>query len=303
MSANVTAGTRPLHIRGFKEAILTQSTIERDFGATIARRMTTDQIQEEFIWFSGVATAQKRREGGRVFYDIVSAPKRKTFITEEWSIGVEFTKKALRTDQSGMLKRASKAMGLSHYNSHQRMIADIINNGTSSSYLGIDGVALFSASHITGTGTFSNLSTQAATSPDSIKQMLVDLGLHLTYKDEPWIRSGGGYNAVYHINQELEMAEILESVLKAQELSNTKNVIGMSPSGSIKWNEGNPFLTDTNAITLIPAGEKNPIFFLVGEEMDVIEIPTSDFTIKYGSNRDETVGWIGAWGVQHNIGA
>lgn len=298
---NTTGGTGPAHLRGFHSAIIIQSDKMPDYSRYIAKVMTTDQIAEEILWLSGLATAQKRRESGSVFYDSLSVPKRKSFTTEEWSIGVEMSGKMIRTDQTGKLKRMATEFARSHYNSRQRMVADIINFGTTAGYTGIDGVVLFSASHPSASSTFSNLSTQASIGPDMIAQMLADVHGHLTWKDEPFIPDGGDYWAVYHPAQEFAVGEALSSTLKAHELSNTKNMLGSLSAGTVKaMPRGHPFLVDTNALTLIPAN--TPIFRLVGQEMETRITETEDFTTKYGSNRDETTGWTMPHGVQHNLG-
>lgn len=298
---NVTAGTLPLHLRGFKAAIETWPKDMPDHASRLVNPMTTDQLGETLLWVSGLPRALRIREGQGVPFAQLSVPKYKAFYTAIYAIAVELTDKWMETNQSDRMKNVGAMMGRSQYYARQRTIFGILDNITSSSFNGIDGVPLGSASHPTKTGTFSNISTPETLSPGALKQMTVDAALHKTWQDEPWEQTFG-WTLFTHTNLRPDAWEILESTLTAQEMSNTKNYL--ASAAGITGLVTTQYLSDTNAFTLVPNGSDNPLFELKRGGIKVAHIPgTIDFTEQWASKADYTVGWRGAWGVQTNAGA
>jgi hypothetical protein len=298
---NTTASTLPLHLRGFKEAIDAISTETPDFCAKLFRKMSTDQLGEELLWFSGLPRAVRHIEGGPVPMFQLSVPKRKTFYRNLWAVACEISGRALDTDQTDRMRNIGKYMGISHYNARQRQLHSVIDNATSASFTGIDGVALASISHITKSTTFSNISTAETFSPSALKQLVTDVSLHQTWQDEPWV-STYGWTLFCHTNLKLEAQEVLRSELIAQEMSNTKNVFADGSAG-ITGFVASPFFVDTNFFCIVPNGEKNPLFELKGSEIKPVHMPTINHTEQYSSIADYTTGWTGPWGFQYNAGA
>ncbi len=302
---NTYAATLPLHERGFYKAILAQSDDKVDFGDSFIRKITTDQLSEEFIWLSGLPRAVSLRDGQEIPLASITTPYTKKWFTEEFGIGIELTRKQLRTDQSGMIGQMGKYLGISHYNTEQRLYASLLNNGTNGSYTGPNGKVLFATDNPIGNGnSYSNLSTSQAFSPDAVMNMMTDVGLHRTWQDEPWVETFG-WNLVYHQSLEFQAGEIMNSVNKGQEFSNTSNELKKGiGGGTVQMTRGNPFLEDTNAFYLIPRGKGNPLFCLEGMGLEVYhDGKTRDFTGVWTSMCDRTVGWMHTWGVQANLGA
>jgi phage major head subunit gpT-like protein len=258
---------------------------------------STTAISEQMVLMTGIATAQAVGDGANVSFDTVTAPYDKRFATQIYAIGVEFTEKQLKTDQSGKLRRIGEEFGKSLYYQKEVMVADIINNGTSTT--GIDGKALFVTDHPSSGGTWSNLSTAASLDATSLKQLLIDRKSHKTLKGQPWLDLGP-VNIV--IADELEfVAEIL--IKSDREAGVADN--DMNPMPRIaRFTMGNPFLTDTNAFTAVPIGKDNPIFLLEGNlDRPIREDDKPERLSKIMvAAQDHTTGWLYPAGVQHNAG-
>lgn len=298
----VGGGTLTLGIKGFKDAFINASMeMPNSFNDIIGQTMTTDALLEKFILLGDLIPTQAIEDVGGIPLDSIVTFATKEFMTHQYGLAVQLTDKQLRTDQSGLLRAVPKLLAQSDYLAKEQLVADLINNGTSSSYLGIDGVELFSNSHAIANGaTYDNLSTAATLSYAALEQMLIDLRGHKSYKNNPWM-TWGGFKLIKAPALSLLSKRILNSVQVAGGANNDKNVA----SDDIIDTAGNQFLTDTNGYTLIPAEtSRNPLFMLSALEPKVVEDhKPSEFRTVYVVASDRTAGWLSAQGVQHNIGA
>lgn len=290
----------PLHHRGLLDAYFMFSEGKPNHWKTIVgKELETDELYEELALVSGLAPAQSIREAGGVPFDEITTPFTKKFFADLFAIGVEFSHQVTKKDVYNKLRGPGKLMAQAHYVAHEMGAADVVNNAFSSSYAGIDGVALASASHPTATGTWSNVSTAATLSVGSLETMITDLGLQKAYRDTPWLNMGS-WNLVVPVQLDITARRILSSMNQPGTADNDKNVA----RETINYVRGNPFLTDTNGYCLLPAGEENPIFQLNGIPMT----PKEDFDIRTYSHLfatvvERTFGWKWAQGTQFNQGA
>lgn len=295
------AQTLPIHLKGVYEVMIASAADQPNhYKNIVGDTMSTNAIAEKMVLMTGVQTASPVGDGAGVSWDEITTPYDKTFATQIYAVGVKFTDKQLRTDQSGKLRRIGEEMGKSLYYQRETMVADIINNGTTAGYEGIDGVVLFSASHPYNGGTYSNLSTAASLDATSLKQALIDRKAHKTLKGQPWLDQGP-VNLV--VSDSLEfVAEIL--VKSGKEAGVADNDMNPLPR-IVNFTMGNPFLADTNAFTLIPSRAKsNPLFLLEGDVNQPIreDYDIDRLTKKMVAVQDHTTGWLYPAGVQHNAG-
>lgn len=294
--------TLPIHLKGVREVQLARAAAMPNFYKYIVgQTMNTTAIAERMVLMTGLATATVVGDGAGVSFDEITTPYDKLFPTEIYAIGVEFTEKQLKTDQSGKLKRFGEEFAYSLYLQLETMVADVLNNGTdATNFAGIDGVALFSATHPWTGGTWSNLSTAAALDATSLKQAVIDRKSHKTLKGQPWLKLAPTWLVT---GGELEFtAEILvKSTSEAGTADNDTNVVPRV----VSFAPGNQFITDTNAFYLIPKGEENPIFLLEGNLDKPIrqDYDPRTLTELMVAAQDHTTGWLYPAGVQGNAGA
>lgn len=295
--------TLPIHLKGVYEVMIARGdTMPNYWKWIVGKKINTTAIAEKMVLLTGLATATRTGDGAAVLFDEITSPYDKTFYTDEYAIGVEFTEKQVKTDQSGKLKRFGEEFAYSLNVQLETMVADVINNGTDgTNYAGIDGVALFSASHPTvGGTTWSNLSTAATMSIDSLEQLMTDRKSHRTLKDQPWTKLVP-CNLIYGEALEMKAARLLGGIEQPETPDREINVVKRSLNAST----GNQYLTDTNAYTAIPRGDANPIFLLEGNIPKPIR---QDYDPRVRKElmvaaQDHTTGWMYPAGIQHNIGA
>ncbi len=133
---------------------------------------------EEDVLTTGFGAAVVKPEGSAVTYDDAAEAWTSRYTHEELSLAFSITEQAIEDNlYMTMGAKYSRALARSMQHAIEIKGAAVLNNGFSSSYLGGDGVALFSASHpLAGGGTFSNLlSTPADISEASIEDLLIQI--------------------------------------------------------------------------------------------------------------------------------
>jgi len=266
----------------------------------VATREPESKAYAEKAYYSGLGTATQRFEGGGVNFDTPSIPYTKKYPFVIFTQGVEVGMQTWLRNPMGSIKPFTPELARSMYNARQSFLADILND---TSVTGIDGVALASASHPTASSTFSNVSTAATLSYDSLETMCVDMDGHLTYRDQ--VRTYPG-NKRLLLPRQLRMrgARIFASELVAGDADNDKNVL--KTAGVISEIAWNPFLTSATAYWLFDIKD-NPIFELTFGGDRIVTSPTDGEietdSFKMAIHREMGSGWNSAYGVQRNAGA
>jgi hypothetical protein len=112
---------------------------------------------EEDVYVSGMGGAPVKTEGGAVAFDDIQEFYTARYQHETVAIGFAVTKEAFDDDQYDTIARAKgQELGRAMADTKEVKAAAIFNRGFNSSYTGGDGVELFSTSHPTSVGTFSN---------------------------------------------------------------------------------------------------------------------------------------------------
>ena len=137
---------------------------------------TSQKAYEEDVLMVGFGAAQVKSEGGGIAYD--SGYEGWVSRYHHFTIALAFaiTKEAEEDGLYGSLgKKYSRALARSMQYTKEIYGANVLNNGFSSSFVGGDGVALFSTAHpLAGGGTFANkLSIDADLSETSLEDSLI----------------------------------------------------------------------------------------------------------------------------------
>ena len=215
----------------------------------------SDRAFEEEVLFTGFGSAPVKSEGASVQYDDAQEGYTARYTHETISLAFAVTEEAMEDNlYDTFAKLRARGLARAMANTKQVKAADVFNNGFSSSYLGGDGVALFSASHPTvGNGNQSNTLGATDLSEASLETALITIA---KAKDDRGILIGLQSESL-HIPPDLAFTadQILNSTLSTTTVTNsTTGVTNTNDINSIR-NQGlvpggffvNRRFTDTNA--------------------------------------------------------
>ena len=215
----------------------------------------SDRAFEEEVLFTGFGSAPVKSEGASVQYDDAQEGYTARYTHETISLAFAVTEEAMEDNlYDTFAKLRARGLARAMANTKQVKAADVFNNGFSSSYLGGDGVALFSASHPTvGNGNQSNTLGATDLSEASLETALITIA---KAKDDRGILIGLQAESL-HLPPDLAFTadQILNSTLSTTTVTNsTTGVTNTNDVNSIR-NQGlvpggffvNRRFTDTNA--------------------------------------------------------
>jgi hypothetical protein len=264
---------------------------------------TSERSFEEETKLSGFSAAPVKNEGSAIAYDAAQEAWTARYNHETIALGFSLTEEAIEDNLYDSLSaRYTKALARAMSYTKQVKAAAVLNNGFSSSYLGGDGVSLFSASHplITG-GVNSNVPTTAADlNETSLESAVIQISL---WTDERGLLiAAKPKKLVVPSSLQFVATRLLETELRVGTADNDINAI--KNNGSIA--EGytvNHFLTDTNAwflTTDVPNGMKHFVRSPLANSMD------GDFdtgNVRYKSRERYSFGWSDPLGMYGSAGA
>jgi len=253
---------------------------------------------EEETKLSGFNAAPVKNEGSAIQYDNAQEAWTARYNHETIAQGFSITEEAMEDNlYDSLSNRYTKALARAMAYTKQVKAASILNNGFSSSYLGGDGVALFSTAHplISG-GTNSNTpATQTDLNETSLEAAVIQIA---GWTDERGLLIAAKPRKLVVPPQLMFVAtRLLETNLRVGTTDNDINAI--KNNGSIP--EGytvNHFLTDTNGwflLTDVPNGLKHFERVALATSMD------GDFdtgNVRYKARERYSFGWsdpLGAW--------
>lgn len=302
MATQVTATALDLYDRGIKERVRMYSEKQPNFWKDIVGKVEDEKdLWLEKTMLSGMGVALSQREAGGVPFDNITTPYNLKYFQDIYSIGFELSDQARDRDLSGEIAKRAPSMARSIYWAMEQSVADIFNNGAAAGYTGIDGVVLFSASHPTQSTVWSNLTTAATLSVDLLESMLNDLITAPRGYRDTIMAQMGPFKAVVPGAYAQRIRRLLAGDEQPQTTNREKNVAKMS----ITSYSVNPYLTDTNATTLVPANdEDNPIFMLKYGDVRFREAyDARKPTWLYTALKEWGTGWDSPVGIQHCVGA
>ena len=206
---------------------------------------TSDKAYEEVVEATGFGLAPVKPEAASIQYDTDSEGYKSRFTHFVYGLGYIVTREALDDNQYEVLsRRRARSLAFSMRQTTEIVHANVLNRGFSSSYLGGDGVALFSASHPTSGGLQSNLLTAADLSEASLEDGLKRIaqtrnarGLNIASRARRLIVSSDDmFNAERIVNSNLRSGTANNDV-------NAVKAMGLLPGGVVV----NHYLTDPDA--------------------------------------------------------
>ena len=217
----------------------------------------SDRAFEEEVMLSGFANAQVKAEGSGVSFDEAQETFTARYTHETVALAFAITEEAIEDNLYDRLaSRYTKALARSMSNAKQVKAVEPLINGFGTFKTG-DGVALFSGSHPTVAGTFSNtLATAADLNETSLEQSMIDIA---AMTDERGLRvAARGVKMVIPSELQFTAERLMKSQGRTGTADNDINAIvsmGMVPQGY----RVNNYLTDTDAfyiLTDVPNGMK-----------------------------------------------
>jgi hypothetical protein len=219
---------------------------------------SSDRAFEEEVMLSGFAQARVKPEGSGVAFDNAQETFTARYTNETIALAFAITEEAIEDNLYDRLaSRYTKALARSMASTKNVKGAQPLNNGFGTFQSG-DGVALFSASHPTIAGTFSNtLATAADLNETSLEQALIDIN---ALTDERGLKiAAKGVKMIIPSALQFVAERLMKSQGRTSTADNDINAIrsmGMIPQGY----RVNNYLTDSDAffiITDVPNGMKH----------------------------------------------
>jgi hypothetical protein len=258
---------------------------------------------EEETKLAGFGAAPVKNEGSAIAYDNAQEAFTARYNHETIALGFSITEEAVEDNLYDSLSaRYTKALARGMAYTKQVKAASVINNGFSSSYLGGDGVALFSTAHpLVNGGTNSNRPTTGADlNETSLEAAVIQIA---QWTDEKGLLiAAKPRKLIIPTNLMFVATRLLETSLRVGTTDNDINAL--KNNGSIP--EGytvNHFLTDTNGwylTTDVPNGMKHFERMALSNSMD------GDFdtgNVRYKARERYSFGWSDPLGMFGSPGA
>jgi len=205
----------------------------------------SDRAFEEEVLFTGFGTAPVKGEGAAVQYDQAQEGYTARYTHETVALAFAITEEAMEDNlYDTFSKLRARGLARAMANTKQVKAADVFNNGFSSSYLGGDGVALFSASHPTVSGNQSNIIGSSDLSESSLETGLIAIS---KVKDDRGILIGA---QAVSLHVPTDLVFVADQILN----STMSTTIGVNPTDTTV---GATNLNDINSIRnqgMVPKG-------------------------------------------------
>lgn len=266
---------------------------------------TSDKAYEEIAETTGFGLAAPKAEGASIGYDNDGEGYKTRFTNVTYGLGYIVTREAIEDGQYRTIAER-RAMELARSMNTTKCIvhANVMNRGFSGSYLGGDGVALFSASHPTLSGNQSNLLSAADLSEAGIEAAVTAIQTMKNARGH--IIGAQPKMLVIHPSEMFNAARILDSELQSgakTDTTSTNNINVLRSKGLIDTVVVDPYLTDTDAwfvTTDIPYGllsmQRRAMEFTKDNDFDT-ENAKAKATERY------SVGWADWRGVFGSAGS
>ena len=264
---------------------------------------SSERSFEEETKLSGFSAAPVKPEGQAISYDNAQEAWTARYNHETIALGFSITEEAIEDNLYDSLSaRYTKALARGMAYTKQVKAASVLNNGFNSTYVGGDGVSLFSTAHpLVSGGTNSNTpSTGADLNETSLEAAVIQISL---WTDERGLLIASKPKKLIVPPQlQFVATRLLETELRVGTNNNDINAIknnGVVPEGYTI----NHFLTDPNAwflTTDVPNGLKHFERIALQNSMD------GDFdtgNVRYKSRERYSFGWSDPLGIFGSPGA
>ena len=264
---------------------------------------SSERSFEEETKLSGFSAAPVKPEGQAISYDNAQEAWTARYNHETIALGFSITEEAIEDNLYDSLSaRYTKALARGMAYTKQVKAASVLNNGFNSTYVGGDGVSLFSTAHpLVSGGTNSNTpSTGADLNETSLEAAVIQISL---WTDERGLLIASKPKKLIVPPQlQFVATRLLETELRVGTNNNDINAIknnGVVPEGYTI----NHFLTDPNAwflTTDVPNGLKHFVRIPLSQNMD------GDFdtgNVRYKARERYSFGYSDPLGIFGSAGA
>jgi hypothetical protein len=263
---------------------------------------SSERAFEEEVMLSGFANAAVKPEGSGVTFDNAQETFTARYTHETIALAFAITEEAIEDNlYDRIASRYTKALARSMANTKQVKGANVLNNGFDTNYQGGDGSPLFSTTHPTIAGSFSNtLATQADLNETSLEQAIIDIA---ALTDERGLKiAARPLKAIVPPELQFTSERLMKSQGRTGTADNDINAIrsmGMVPQGYVV----NNFLTDPDAWFLktdVPNGMK---MFLRAPIKTSMEGDFDTGNVRYKARERYSFGWSDPRGIFGSSGA
>jgi len=210
---------------------------------------TSDKAYEEIAEAYGFGLAAPKPEGASIQYDNDGEGYKTRFTNVVYGLGYIVTREEIEDNQYKQISERRSAELARSMNSTKNIVhANVLNRGFSGSYLGGDGVSLFSAAHPTVSGNQSNLLTAADLSEAALEDAATRIMTMQNARGH--IIGVQPQTLVIHPSEWANAMRILDSNLQSgakTDSTNTNNVNALKVAGVVKKVVMDPYLTDPDA--------------------------------------------------------
>ena len=206
----------------------------------------SDRAFEEEVLFTGFGTAPVKGEGAAVQYDDAQEGYTARYTAETVALAFAVTEEAMEDNlYDTFAKLRARGLARAMANTKQVKAADVFNNGFSTSYLGGDGVAMFSAAHPTvGDGNQSNTLGATDLSEASLETALITIS---KTQDDRGILIGAQAESL-HVPSDL--AFTADQILNSQ----MTTIIGVNPTTAANGATNQNAINSVRNQGLVPGG-------------------------------------------------
>jgi phage major head subunit gpT-like protein len=219
----------------------------------LCSKRTSNKKFERYDTVGNISAASEKPEGTGIKYQTFTQAYQTVIENKTYATGIQFTMEAADDDLYGIVDTAKTSQLMRAINARkEKMVAGLYNDAFTA--VGADGVAYIANNHplVNSAAVNDNLATGAFT-PDNY---IAAYNKFSNIKDQAGeLFDTRPTKLVTHIHMQFRVAEILNSALKALELSNTKNVL---PAINCRWS---PYLSYNAATGQYP-------WFLIDETID-----------------------------------
>jgi len=263
-----------------------------------SRKESTTQIYVRKYQVSGFGQAPVVAEGTTIPTDDIYTGNQKDYRPTKRGLSFYISTEASESDQYGALNNIGKKLRSAFRRTKEQVVANVINNATSASFTGPDGVALASASHPLASGTDSNLIV-GVFGPLALEDMLEAHTSTKGHRGDPDPRMGP-FNLYVHPTIEAYAGRVVGSAKLASTDNNDTNKFLTTRIAKIV---ASPYFTSTTFYSTRSASDEHGLFFLTrrGIRVKSEEIKSKDLNAYYTT--EMYLASFDDWrGYQHSAG-
>lgn len=260
---------------------------------------TSEKKTETDQRVAGLGSWNKKVEGADVTYEDITLADTVTTTHDEWEKAIQVTQAMIEDNQYQELKDMTAELGRTAKIEVENQSANLYNNGFSGSYLGYDGVALFSASHPnrgTGSGTQSNVASAAALADATLKSALI--AMRKQKNESGQLINAKADQLIVPDDLEFTALELTTSALKTGTTDNDVNTL-RGKLGVVVWG----YLSSATAWILRDSGlAKNKFYWRIRPQFGS-ETDFDSGNLKFKGRMRFSYNWSDWRGLYGNAGA